>query len=996
MPQLEVTPDSPVHVIHSAVAGRARLHVPGLYRKPAVKAAIEGLLPGREGIRTASASTLTGNVLVILDAGREPGAALQFIEAVVRSLNGHLKETVLPASWRGPEARLWHTMPAEEVIGFWKTSRQHGLDDAAAQQRLRRYGMNRISPARRQSAWRIFLDQFKSLPVLLLLGSAAFSVATGGLADAVVIVVVVLLNASISSYTEMKAEKTIFSLLDFSEPTAPTMRGGAVREIAGEEIVPGDLLLLVRGRQIVADARIIDVDRLTVDESPLTGESMAVEKSGKVLGDARLPIADRLNMVHKGTVVSGGSGMAVVVATGGGTEIGAVQRLIGEATQPETPLQKQLRVLGSQMVMLAGAVCGAVVVVGILRGFPALQMIRSAISLAVAAVPEGLPSVATYGLANGVRTLLRQKVLVRRLDALETLGSVQVMCFDKTGTLTLNEMSVVSIFAGMRRYTVESGSFWMDGQPIQPPVRPAELARLLEVCVLCSEASIGGHPGAWTIEGSATETALVQLAVDAGMDVGALRDRYPLLRTRHRAARQNYMTTSHQTAEGRRLVAVKGRPSEVLVKCTQYRKNARVLPLTPDARETIERENERMAQDALRVLGFAASELNGKSADDTRPLVWLGLVGIANPPRRGLRSLIGGFRDAGVKPVILTGDQAATARALARPLKLNGEGRLQVLDARHMEGLDAEELAARIPHTSVFSRVSPSHKLQIVQALQAEGKVVAMTGDGINDGPALKAADIGIVLGRSGARVAREVADILLTDDTIQAMIPAIREGRRVHDGIRKATHYIAATNLSEILVVFFSLASGLGQPFSTRQLLWVNLISDVFPELALVGEPADGDLLQSPPRDPQSPIVGTGDYHRIGIPGAIMAASGLASYVAGMSGGGKRQHASTMSFMTLLSAQLLHALSLRNERSAIWESAAHLPGRPVAGAVGAGFVLLALSQLFPGLRSLLGVAPLGLAEGILSTAFGMAGFLAHEATKYLGRKEMCREESEP
>lgn len=1078
MASTTVAQPSFVVAIHTAVRGRVRLWVAGLYHSPGLKNTLESRLNGSAGIRSVSANILTGNILVLFDPDRDLNQIVEVTEFAVvaagispdpgsTASGPEVSETktsdkqTVPSVWSGlpnllrsaalatiakflPDAksettsagkaidsgfwsslrtmyesaaagrerpgmsgdpshqgtttngtyevpgrlyRPWHLANAEDVVRFLEVSASDGLSVTAAAERLRQYGPNVLPPCRGRSALSIFIGQFKSLPVLLLLLSAVISALTGGMADAVMILVVVQFNAAIGFFTEFQAEEAIRSLLELPEPKATVIREGTVRRIRGEEVTLGDILVLDRGHHVVADARLVDSMLLAVDESALTGESMPVEKSLEPLDREDLPLADRINMVYRGTVVTGGSGLAVVVATGIHTELGIVQCLIAEAVRPETPIERQLRALGNQLVWVTVGIAGTMLLIGMLRGLPMLATLQGAIALAVAAVPEGLPVVATTALASGVNSLLKHKVLVRHLEAVEALGTVQVICFDKTGTLTTNQMAVMSVFTGMKRYSVKAGMLYANGKPIQLPARP-EINRLLEICALCNEAKVRSDSGKAVVKGSATESALLRLAMDFGMDVNALRQQYPLIMTGQRTQKQNYMTTRHAEGGARRFMAVKGSPAEVLALSGNYESNGRVCRLTRAKRRVILAENERMAGSALRVLGFAYKKEDEGSGPTDHELIWLGLVGIADPTREGLRDEIIELRRAGVRPVMLTGDQTATACAVGRELELGENGELTVLESTRLSTMNPEELSRNVPRVDVYSRVSPAHKLQIVRAYQQAGMVVAMTGDGVNDGPALKAAEIGIAMGESGTQVAREVADIILLDDNLKAMIPAVREGRRVSEGIRKSIHYTAATNTSEIFVVFAALAAGLGQPLNARQLLMINIVSDVFPELALALAPAESDLMKRPPRDPKAPLVSLSDSKRLGAQSLVMTGAGLAGYAYGISRYGLGPQASGMAFATLLGAQMLHGFSARSERSSVFDKEPMLPNRQLRWAVGAGLGVLSLSLFVPGLRGILGTGGLGLVDALVCAGTTGLSFLGIESMKTVWRRD--------
>jgi Ca2+-transporting ATPase len=1006
-----------ISIVNGAVPGRIRLHVAGLRGCEGLKSALEAHFRGRDGVRSVSANVWTGNVLICYDTwsgsgdlvasgtaiiekwasgaappaspepAAGPGGAAAFFKDMLGWLLGKGRDAasrVSPPPTQAvgirtmPErlARPWHTFDADEVVKIWRSSRTGGLSSEAARRSLAEYGPNALPSFKRRSALAMFADQFKSLPVLLLLGSAALCIVTGGFGDAVVISLVVALNASIGFATEAQAEHTIAALLGLAEPVVAVVRDGFAVRIRGPEVVPGDLLLLARGAPVVADARVVEANWLSVDESALTGESMPVEKSTAAIAGESVPPAQRSNMVFRGTVVTGGSGLAVAVATGQFTEIGKVQRLIAQSSRPETPLERQLGKLSGQLAWVTAAVAGGVLAIGLLRGFTLLEMLHGAISLAVAAVPEGLPVVATTALASAVHAMLRHNVLVRRLDAIEALGAAQVVCLDKTGTLTLNRMSVSWVFAGMRRYLPNGdGSLAADG-PEPAPAGP-ELDRFMEICTLCNESEIVGENGSRGVRGSPTETALMDMARKAGRDIEEIRRKYPLIKTEQRGERRNYMRTLHECGGGRTLAAVKGSPAEVLELCRFYSENGHVSRLSKRQRRIIEEENSRMAESALRVLGVAWQE-DGDPENGNHDLIWLGLVGMADPPREGLDEFIRTLRRASIRPVMITGDQTPTAQAVGRTLGLNG-----VMDAASLEELSAGEWQQSAGGIEIFSRVSPADKLRIVRFLQRNGTVVGMTGDGINDGPALRASDIGIALGQGGTQVAREVADVVLRDDNIHSLISAIREGRRIQENIRTAIHYISATNLSEVLLMTVSLAAGLGRPLSARQLLWINVLTDVFPELAIAMQPAEADVMERAPRDPNKAVIGRGDVARLSRQCGIITAAAFGCYGYGIARYGIGPQAGTIAFLGLAGAQLLHAFSARSETHSLLERDGLPPNRFLTLSVWGAVAGLVLGQFIPGIRTLLGTAPIGPADYLVSAAAAGASLLLNEMLKH-------------
>jgi len=1011
-----------VRPIHTLVPGRVRLAVRGLYRSEPLKARLETGLSRIPEVRSVQASPLTGRVLILC----HPDTPLAHLSAAIEDLLGAEPEAAAPrpplppavaldraltavacaplaalmrelaAGWRAlgsraasapsdpprgsvQEVQPWHLMGLSEVLARLETSAEQGLSPQEAAARLRRYGENRLRSVERRSDLAIFLGQFNSLPVALLGASAAVALMTGGPLDAAVIGAVVLINGVIGFVTERQAERTIRALGATGVPAANVLRGGAAATIPVEAIVPGDVLLLTPGTYIAADIRLVRDHRLTVDESALTGESLPVVKDAGFVADTDTPLGDRKLMAYMGTHVTGGNGRGLVVATAAATELGQIQTLVGEAQSPETPMQRQLGRLGTQLALLSGGVCAGVFGIGVLRGLAWLEMLKSAVSLAVAAVPEGLPAVATTTLAMGIAEMRRHKVAVRHLDAVETLGSVQVFCMDKTGTLTLNRMSVVALYAGQQDLRVHDGQFLGEAGALDPLERD-ELVHLLQVVSLCSETEI--RPDG-RLEGTATENALVQLALDAGIDVAGLRVRYPNLRTRYRSEGLPYMRTLHRDRDGKALLAVKGSPDEVLRLCGHQLRDGRRVQLSRQARTAIERANQRMAGDALRVLGVAYREVDGDQIPErTERLTWLGLAGMADPLRPGMDRLVAEYRRAGIEAIMITGDQSATAYAIGRQLGLSGSRPLQVLESRHLDEMEPALLAGLAKNVHVFARVSPAHKLKIVQALQQAGYVVAMTGDGINDGPALKAADIGVAMGGGGTSVARDVSDVVLEDDNLHTMIIAVSQGRTIYGNIRKMIHFMVSTNLSEIEVMLAGVVLGWGQTLNPMQLLWINLVTDIFPGLALSLEPPEPGVMGRPPRDPAEPIIGRKDLRRMAFESGVISLGALGAYLYGLRRYGVGPAASTLAFHTLTATQLAHALSVRSPYRNVF-GGQRLPSNPhlTRAMLGMGGLQVAAS-LIPAARRLLGTTPLGLADLLVIGAGVLLPLIINEAAK--------------
>ncbi len=878
---------------------------------------------------------------------------------------------------------LWHLQTADEVIDMLESSATEGLSGRRVSGLLSKHGPNALPRAEPQSSFSLFVEQFKSLPVALLGVSAGVSLVTGGVLDAAAIGLVMMTNAVIGFATESQIEKSIRSLASTVPATARVVRDGHALQVAAEKIVPGDLLVLSRGTQIVADARVLEAVRLDVDESALTGESVPVSKRSTPLQGDDVPLADRTNMVYRGTMVTGGSGLAVVVATGPRTELGRIHQLVSHARPPETPSQRELRVLGNQLVWAGAAVCGGMFGIGILRGYGVAQIARSSISLAVAALPEGLPTVAMTVLSIGVRDLRKRDALVRHIDAVETLGSPQIICLDKTGTITENQMSVVSIFVGDCPEPVAPKDIGPD-EDVATSLESLALRRLLEVVALCSEVELQQGEQGWELHGTPTERALVQAALDFGIDVQALRAEHPLTNLQLRAGDRNYMVSEHTLADGRRVLAIKGSPDEVLALCDRLHVRGSIRSMGEADRATVESVNGRMAGQALRVLGVAYAESEAPHGPQER-FVWLGLIGMADPPRRGMKRLIERFHRAGIDTAMITGDQSATAYAVAKELDLAREGLLEILDSMHMEEVAPDVLSSLAQHVQVFSRVSPAHKLEIVQALQRAGRVVAMTGDGINDGPALRAADVGIAMGTSGSEVAREVADVVLERDDLQSLIAAIRQGRTIHDNIRKSVHFLLSSNMSEILVMMGSISAGLGEPLSPLQLLWLNLITDVFPGLGLAVEPSEPDVMERPPTSPEEPMLRRADFVRIVLEGTFLAGGTLGAYTWATRRYGAGPRPASIAFMTLTISQLLHALSCRSEYRTIFDRELGPLNLPLKLGVGGSLGLQLAASAVPGLKSLLGIGRLSPADWLAIGLGAGLPLLTNEVLKKVG-----------
>ncbi|SDF93225.1 Ca2+-transporting ATPase [Limimonas halophila] len=967
-------------------AGRLRVRVPDLRAAPELAAAVERGLARVPGVRTARASAWSRSVVIGFDAETAKDEVLAALRGVLDAppetggtATGEAAEA--ESAHPAPDGVAWHTMPVAACAERLESDAHDGLPVDVAEARRARYGANRLREMRAKSRWETVREQVVSLPVMLLMGSAAVSVATGGIADAAAIVGIVAVNTVIGYITERRADATIASMAETGEGIVRVRRGGKKWNCAETELVPGDLVQITAGSPVPVDARVVESRGLMVDESPLTGESVGVRKQAGALGEEAAPIADRVNMVYQGTAVTAGRATVLVTATGGATEMGRIQALADAAEAPQTPSQRQLNQLGTWLALASGGVCVAVFGVGLVRGFALVQMVKNAMALAVAAVPEGLPAMAVTTLALGVRDMRRQGVLIRRLPAVETLGSVQTVCFDKTGTLTENRMAVREVRTAADTLDLRPGT--AIGQPALGD--GSALGDLLRVSVLCSETRIRKRNGERVFDGSATEAALIAAADRAGFKAKKLRKAHPMLDIRERGNGRNHMASRHTTPDGGTFLAVKGSPDEVLEMCAHVRTPDGDRPLDEGERDRLIRLNAAMADEGLRVLAAAcagtdappdaAGELDGE-------LVWLGLVGLADPVRPGVREAVQEFHRAGVATVMITGDQRDTARAIARDLGLAREGEVHVVDARELHELDMHRLGELAEEAHAFSRVTPADKLRIVQALQARRRVVAMTGDGVNDGPALKAADIGVAMGHGGTRVAREMADVVLQRDDVGDMAVAVARGRAIYLNVRRAIQFLLSTNFSEILVMFAAIAAGAGQPLTAMQLLWINLATDVFPAIGLALEPAHEDVMRTPPRDPREPIMRRTDLWRIGRESAVLAAGSLGGYAAALALYGPGPQAQTVACLGLIVGQLSHALTCRSHQPVLSGAHRRRRNRILDGALIGTVGLQALVLGVPALRQFFGFAGLDLTGYALVIVAGLIPFVVNNVLK--------------
>jgi Ca2+-transporting ATPase len=930
----------PVTVLSSTVPGRVRLRVDVLRGQERLAGNLAERMTTEAAVHDARANALTGSLLVHFDPERlDTQRIAGLVRRHARALqNGH-------HAHRPAVEAAWHTLAADEVARRLTSSPQHGLSSGEAAGRLDTVGGNRLPVPQPKTTLDIVAGHVSSLPVLLLAGAAVLSLASGAAVEAGAILTVVVANGVIGYLTERRVERILTSLQDTHELRAIVLRDGVEATVPAQAIVPGDVILLRAGHDVPADARVIDADGLAVDESALTGESVPVVKSVAAVFPSNGALAERANMVYAGTVVTEGSGCAIVTATGRHTELGKVRTLVAETSAPMTPLEDQLERTGRRLVGLSLGACAAAVGLGVLRGVPFLEMLRSAVSLAVAAVPEGLPAVATTTLALGMDRMMRRGTLVRRLAAVESLGAITVICVDKTGTLTENRMTVDSWWAGGREYGRDEAAAARSGDPA--------LARAMSIAVLCNEAELGAD--GVEAAGSSTESAMLEAAREAGLDYRAERERYPMRDVRRRREGDHWMATTHAVGPEATLIVMKGAPEQVLARVDSWIHDGRPERLTARDKRQIATVSDGLAARGLRLLALAFKPATALEEPTYDGLVLAGIVALTDPIRPGVPEAIRAFRAAGIRPVVVTGDHARTAAAVYGEMG-RADAHTRIFDASHLGDLPADELAALVRNVDVFARVSPRDKYRIVRALRAGGEVVAMTGDGINDAAALRAADIGVAMGARGTDVARDVADVVLMGDDFDGIVTAIEQGRTIHTNIGKSLRFLLATNVSEILVTLGGLALGIPRPLSAIQFLWINLLSDVAPALALAVEPADPDVMAKAPRDPSAPRLARSARVEIGRDASILAGTALGAHALALARYGAGPRATTVAFSTLTIAQLLHALTYRSRNGGAG-------GKALLATVGGTVGLQLGAMALPPLRAVLGLTPLGLGD---------------------------------
>ena len=892
------------------------------------------------------------------------------------------------------EAKKWHTLDIQEVCRELKTGVDRGIDTGEAAGRLETYGPNSLREQPPRRLWSMFIGQMKEALVLILLVAAVVSGILGEWEDTVVIMVIVVFNAVIGVFQENKAENALRALKAMTKPLAKAVRGGSAVQISAEELVPGDVVLLDAGDSVPADLRLVEAASLRADESALTGESVPVEKRPGSIATPEAPIGDRTNMAFMGTAITGGRGRGIVVETGMGTQIGRIAQLLTEAVAESTPLQKRLDKLGKTLGIAAGAIVLLVFLIGLGQGQSLQEMFMVSISLAVAAVPEGLPAVVTVVLALGVTRMSRRNAIIRRLPAVETLGTATVICSDKTGTLTKNEMTVTHLYVFDRMAQVTGTGYDPSGgfldasenkiDPLEDPARKL----LLLGGLLNSDASLEETGTGFRVIGDPTEGALLVAAVKAGLAGEAEKKSFPRLAEIPFDSDRKMMTTFHRAGETV-LSYTKGAPDVLLSCCTGIMTAEGSAVLTGEARSRLLEVNSRFASRGQRVLALATRQWDRLPEDITaaaaeKDLTFAGFFAMQDPPRPEAERAVALCRRAGIRVVMITGDHQETAAAIAGELGIMREGD-QGLTGGQLQKMGEEELRSKVNQVSVYARVSPEHKLRIVDALKHHGHVVAMTGDGVNDAPALKRADIGAAMGISGTEVAKEASDMVLQDDNFATIVSAVEQGRTIYNNIRGSVQYLLSCNTGEIVAIFTALALGLGSPLSPIQILWLNLVTDGPPALALGLEPPQKGIMSRPPRKPGEGLFSGGVGAAILWQGAVIGLIALGAYWLALVWGRTLEEARTMAFITLAMSQLVHSFNTRSLDQSLFSLGIFTNRSLVLAFMVSAAALLAV-VLIPFLREAFDTVSLRQSDWVLVLALSTVPLLAVELSKLAGR----------
>lgn len=813
----------------------------------------------------------------------------------------------------------YHNKSVEETLLDFNTDPLKGLDIEEVKNRRNKYGENSLEEKESKTVLNMIIDQFKDILIIILIIAAIISIALGEIIDGAFIIIIVILNAVLGVIQENKASNALKALQEMAAPASKVLRDGKLQKIASSQLVPGDIVVLEAGDYVPADIRLIESVNLKIEEAALTGESVSVEKQWDVIVDEDLALGDRGNMAFMSTIVTYGRGKGIVTETGMKTEIGNIATMLNEVKAEPTPLQKKLAQFGKILGIICLTVCVIIFIMGILRNEDLLEIFMTAVSLAVAAIPEGLPAVVTVVLALGMQRMVKKNAIVKKLEAVETLGSTTVICTDKTGTLTQNKMVVTKVFDGSNIWDVSGAGYSTIGQLIceKGECTSDTIERIMQVSVLCNDAKLIKEKE--EIIGDPTEGALVVLGAKGGYPQDELNKNYPRIDEYPFDSERKLMSTIHKRKTDY-IMYTKGAPDVILSKCSKISVNGEIKPLTNEYIEKINKANNKFANKALRVLGFA-NKIVSEGTDikqEENDLVFLGLTGMIDPPREEAKEAVKLCKRAGIRVVMITGDHKITASAIARDIGIIDD-QLEAMSGSEIDNYSEEEFKEKVKNINVFARVSPEHKVKIVRAIRSNGDIAAMTGDGVNDAPALKQADIGIAMGITGTDVAKEAADMVLTDDNFASIVDAVEEGRVIFNNIRKFVGFLLSCNFGELLLIFLSMLLGWGSPLVPVQILWINLITDSFPAFALGIEAKEKGVMDQKPRPPDEPIADKKMIVSIAFQSAALAAAGLISFWVG-SRSGDRLTGQTYCFITVIIGELLRAYSARSETSFLFK----------------------------------------------------------------------------
>jgi Ca2+-transporting ATPase len=867
-------------------------------------------------------------------------------------------------------------LSAEKIAEQFTLDPDQGLDKQEARKRLRSYGPNRLRQKQKITIWQLLVNQFKSLVIILLGIASVAAFLFGEWLEGFAVVIALVLNAAIGFFTELKATRSMEALQRLERVTARVHRDGQNHEIPAAELVPGDLVLIDAGDLVPADLRLIEANRLRADESALTGESVPTHKITDPL-DQSTPLAERINMLFKGTAVTSGSGAGIVTATGMDTELGTIAGLVQGAEDEMTPLEKRLERLGRRLVLLTLVMGVVVAVAGLIGGRNLTLVLETAIAMAIAAVPEGLPVVATIALARGMWRMAEHNALISRLSAVETLGATTVIFTDKTGTLTENRMRV-------RGFILSGKKIEIDENQCPDPEQDARLQKILQIGVLCNNASLNRDKEL----GDPTETALLRIAETAGVHRHELLEEYPEIREEAFSAETKMMATFHEQ-KGKILVAVKGAPEAVLECCVHVADGDELIELSQDARNQWVEQNRSLAEEGIRLMALAYKEADSKSAEAYANLILLGFAALHDPPRKDVPAALEECATAGIRVIMVTGDHPATARGIAAAVGLEADAAKTLKGdiLQDTDSLSSEELES-VMNASIFARVTPEQKLNLISLYQQRGEVVAMTGDGVNDAPALKKADIGVAMGKRGTQVAKEAADMVLKDDRFGTIVVAIRYGRGIFNNIRNFIYYLISGNVSEVAIITLAALVGAPLPLLPLQILYINLIGDVFPALALGMGEARPQIMQLPPRDPEESVLTR--RHWLGIGGhtlvfsvAVLGAFAVALVLWEI----PPERAVTISFSSLVLARLWHVFNMRDPASPLLCN--EITTNPhIWGAIGIGLVLLLSAIYLPGLSYVLGLVAPSTKEWLLILTTSLIPLVVGQTVKLCARAD--------